>query len=69
MIQCINSGVVSGDTVVADGSFLPANISLKSSVEVIETIQQSSIHYLEELEKEMSEIPGYQSPVIKEVVK
>lgn len=34
VIQCINSGVVSGDTVVADGSFLPANISLKSSVEI-----------------------------------
>ena len=69
VIQCINMGIVSGETVVADGSFLPANISLKSSVEVVETIQQSSIHYLSELEKEMSELPGYQTPAVKEVTK
>lgn len=69
VIQCINSSVVGGETVVADGSFLHANITLKSTVEVIGTIQQSSIHYLNELEKEMSERPGYQPPVTKEVVK
>ena len=48
---------------------LPANVSLKSSIEVIETIQKSSIHYLYELEKEMSEMPGYKEPVIQEVTK
>ncbi len=69
IIQCINSGIVHGETVVADGSFLPANVSAKSSVEVIETIQQSSIHYLEALEKEMSKMPGYQPPTTKEVLK
>lgn len=69
VIQCINKGIVSGETIVADGSFIPANISLKSSVEVIETIQQSSVHYLDELEKEMSEIPGYQSPTTKEITR
>ena len=60
VMQCIHLGIVNGETMVADGSFLPANISLKSSIEVVETIQQSSIHYLSELEKEMSEQPGYQ---------
>ena len=69
VIQCINKGIVSGETVVADGSFLPANVSLKSSIEVVETVQQSSIRYLDELEKEMSEIAGYQPPVTKEVTK
>ena len=69
VIRCINKGIVTGETIVADGSFIPANISLKSSVEVIETIQQSSVHYLDELEKEMSEIPGYQSPTTKEITK
>ena len=54
---------------VADGSFLPANVSVKSSVEVIETVQQSSIHYLDELEKEMSELPGYQPSMTKEITK
>lgn len=50
-MQCINMGIVSGNTVVADGSFLPGNVSVNSSIEVIETVQQSSIHYLDELEK------------------
>ena len=39
VIQCINKGIVRGETSIADGSFISANISLKSSVEVIETIQ------------------------------
>lgn len=51
----------------ADGSFLPTNISTKSFVEIIETIQQSSIHYMDELEKEMSEFLGYQSTSTIEV--
>lgn len=69
VIQCINKGIVSGETLVADGSFLPANVSSKSSIETIEIIQQSSIHYLDELEKEMSEIPGYHPPLTKEITK
>lgn len=69
LMQCINMGIVSGNTVVADGSFLPGNVSVNSSIEVIETVQQSSIHYLDELEKEMSEIPGYKEPITKEVTK
>lgn len=69
IMQCINMGIVSGNTVVADGSFLPGNVSVNSSIEVIETVQQSSIHYLDELEKEMSEIPGYKEPITKEVTK
>ena len=69
VLQCIERNLVSGDMLVADGSFLPANISVQSSVEVIETIQQSSIHYLNELEKEMSELPGYQPPKPREIQK
>ena len=68
VLQCIEKGIVSGEA-VADGSFLPANVSLKSSVESIEIIQQSTIRYLDELEAEMSAIPGYQASVPVEVQK
>lgn len=37
VLQCIKRNLVSGDMLVADGSFLPANISVQSSIEVIET--------------------------------
>jgi transposase len=69
VLQCIEKNLVGGEIAVADGSFLPANISLQSSVEKIETVRQSSIHYLDELENEMSKLPGYQEPQPKEVVK
>lgn len=36
VIQCINKGIVSGETIVTDGSFISANISLKRSVEASE---------------------------------
>lgn len=45
IMQCINMGIVSGNTVVADGSFT-RKCFCYSSIEVIETVQQSSIHYL-----------------------
>lgn len=61
-------GLVSVEA-VADGSFLPANVSLKSSAESIEIIQQSTVHYLDELEAEMSAMPRYQTPVPVEVQK
>ncbi len=69
VIQCIKRNLVSGDMLVADGSFLPANISVQSSIEVTEIVQQSSIKYLNELEKEMSELPGYQPPKPREIQK
>lgn len=69
VLQCIKKNLVSGEMLVADGSFLPANISVQSTVNVVETIQQSSVQYLEELEQEMSCIPGYKIPEPKEVQK
>lgn len=69
VIQCKKQNLVSGDMFVADGSFLPANISVQSSIEATETVQQSSIKYLNELEKEMSELPGYQLPKPREIQK
>lgn len=60
--QCIKSGAVSGTTGVADGSFLPANVSWESHYEAKEKIGCSTIKYLEELEKELSSMPGYKEP-------
>lgn len=51
------------------GSFLPANVSLQSSIESVDLIKQSTIRYLDELEEEMSLLPGYQKPKIVETQK
>ncbi len=62
VLQCIQLGIVSGETGVADGSFLPSNVSWESRYEAVETINRSTIKYMEELESELSAMPGYKEP-------
>lgn len=52
VLQCIQLGIISGETGVADGSFLPSNVSWESRYEAVETINRSAIKYMEELETE-----------------
>ena len=39
VLKCIEFGIVSGETGVADGSFLPSNVSWDSRYEAVETVQ------------------------------
>ena len=54
VLKCIELGIVSGETGVADGSFLPSNVSWESRYEAVETVQRSTVKYMEELEAELS---------------
>lgn len=62
VLKCIELGIVSGETGVADGSFLPSNVSWDSRYEAVETINRSTVKYMEELEAELSSMPGYKKP-------
>ncbi len=62
VLKCLQLGIVSGETGVADGSFLPSNVSWDSRYEVVETINRSTIKYMKELETELSSMPGYKKP-------
>ena len=62
VLKCIDLGIVSGETGVADGSFLPSNVSWNSRYETIETVRRSTVKYMEELEEELSAMPGYKDP-------
>ena len=59
VLRCIELGIVSGEIGVADGSFLPSNVAWDSRYEAVETINRSTIKYMEELETELSSMPGY----------
>lgn len=63
VLKCIELGIVSGETGIADGSFLPSNVSWDSRYEAIETVQRSTVKYIEELEAELSSMPDYKEPV------
>ncbi len=62
VLKCIELGIVSGETGVADGSFLPSNVSRDSRYEAVGTVQRSTVKYMEEWEAELSAIPGYKEP-------
>ena len=62
VLKCIELGIVSGEIGVADGSFLPSNVSWDSRYEAVETVQHSIVKYMEELEAELLSILGYKEP-------
>lgn len=66
IVKCIEQGIVTGENVVSDGSFIPANVSGNSKIEMKQTVLKSTVHYLDELDKELSEYRGYRAPELTE---
>lgn len=69
VLQCMQLGIVSGETGVANGSFLPSNASWDSRYEAVETVNRSTIKYMAELEEELASMPGYRKPENEETEK
>lgn len=67
--QCILSGLVNGDTMVADGSYLPANVSRESWIDVEIEVKQSMQSYLDAPDEELSVQPGFKKPPTRIVEK
>jgi hypothetical protein len=67
--MCIEKGIVTGDKVVCDGSFIPANVSISSTIEVEEKTIKNTVNYLEELDKELEKHKGYKKSKGIEVTK
>lgn len=62
VMQCIKQNIVSSETGVADGSFLPSNVSWSSRYEAVESIKHSTIKYMKELDAELAAMPEYSEP-------
>jgi len=60
--ECVEKGIVTGK-VVSDGTFIPANVAADSLIELHEKIEQSTVRYMEALDEELRQQPGYQEPV------
>lgn len=60
--DCIETGLVSGETAVSDGSFIPANVSWHSKVEITRLVERSTVDYLETLDEELRNTEGYVPP-------
>ena len=61
--QCLEKGIITGERVVSDGSFIPANVSWESRTEISTIIEQSTVKYLDALDEELSQLKGYSRPV------
>ena len=68
VVECIETGLVTGETAVSDGSFIPANVSWASRVEISRVVEKSTVDYLEVLDEELRTTEGYvqASPVLVE---
>ena len=67
--QCIEAGLVDGKEMAADGSYLPAQVSRNSWVDLETTVEQSMFSYLDALDQELSEQPGFKKPPTRTIKK
>ena len=67
--HCVESGLVDGKALAADGSYLPANVSRESWVDVEVEVEHSMQSYLDRLDEELAAQPGFRKPPVKKVTK
>ena len=62
--QCITAVLVDGKEMVADGSYIPAQVSKSSWIEVEEVVEASMQSCLDALNQELVEQPGFKKPSV-----
>lgn len=67
--HCVQSGLVDGKELAADGSYLPANVSKDSWIETEPETELSMQSYLNRLDEEFSKQPGFKKPPTKTIKK
>ena len=67
--QCITSGLIDGKAMATDGSYIPANVSRESWGDVEAEVEQSMQSYLDCLDEELAQQPGFKKPPVKTVKK
>lgn len=67
--RCIEQGLVDGKEMVADGSYIPAQVARSSWIDIEETVEFSMQSYLDDLDRELSEQPGFKKPPAHPVTK
>ena len=60
--QCVAGGLIDGKAMAADGSYIPDNVSRESWIDVEIEVEQSMQSYLDSLDEELSNQPGFKKP-------
>ena len=67
--QCIEKDLVDGKAMVADGSYIPAEVSRSSWIDIEEQVEKSMLSYMDALDEELSQQPGFKKPPVRIIKK
>lgn len=65
--RCVKNGLIDGKELAADGTYLPANVSKDSWIDTEIETELSMQSYLDRLDEELSQQPGFKKPPAKMV--
>ena len=63
IMLCVEKGIVTGETSVSDGTFIPSNVADGSIYEIEREVEKTVVHYLDALDDELRKEVGYKAPV------
>ena len=66
--RCMISGLIDGENMASDGSFVPSNVSRGSWTDVEHSVTKSMQSYLDALDDELAGQPGFKKPPDRTVV-
>ena len=69
LLGVVDNGLIDGKAMAADGSYIPANVSRESWIDIEIEVEQSMQSYLDSLDEELFNQPGFKKPPTKIVRK
>ena len=66
---CMEQKLIDGKEMACDGSYIPAEVSRNSWIDIEVEVEQSMQIYLDDLDQELASQPGFKNPPIHTVTK
>ena len=67
--RCIEQKLIDGKEMTSDGSYIPAEVSRNSWIDIEVEVEQSMLSYLDDLDQELVSQPGFKKPPTRTVTK
>ena len=67
--RCIEQKLIDGKEMASDGSYIPAEVSRNSWIDIEVEVEQSMLSYLDDLDQELVSQPGFKKPPTSMVTK
>ena len=67
--RCMEQDLIDGKEMAADGSYIPAEVSRNSWIDIEVEVEQSMLSYLDDLDQELASQPGFKKPASHTITK